>query len=537
MAGAINYPISRPDNIYGDYYGVVTSYTLYGGTYPGAYAGEYSASVGGQYTGIDNSLNIIINAMTTAAEREEEREQALLQTYVNLIPENTKLRKDFEGLIDSKNYSQAFDVLIKVYSKMYDFNKALKENQDIFNEINDLYLTRPFLYGLMDELGRTNYKGGNATPFKDIDLSMTGSKLIQLIMDNIEKKIIEKNRLQNKDFKRYQDFLNKMKNFIEEIFIDAYGVDVLSNSLKDLENNSKIKKKRAEKGGKNANTPLNKLIYNQIYGKLNGMGLEVIIDFTNGGVQTGYITKNKQDIKTDDVILMDANGAFILDEKPELKNEVKNMTEKYQLDEFLARGAFQDNFIIMVSGKDQSTSLDFNGKFSPSNTTIGFAEDSSLNKRMADIEQFSSASGVNVSGLMFALVNLASDLVCSGEQESVKQALGAMCANWMFDDIGDLIVNVPMTNSAKKICVYNVSGRYYMLSDILKETLAKIKGNINAADLVKVNLKVPANSSYTEKALSTEEGTPRWDAVKNYIMSNTTLGFELRTRNLFEAFY
>ena len=536
MAGAINYPISKPKDIYGDYYGVVTSYTLYGETYPGAYATEYSASIGGQYTGINNSINIIINAMTAAAENEAERELSLLQAYINLIPENTKLRRDFEQLIYNKNYSQAFDTLIKVYSKMYDFNKTLKENQDIFNEINDLYLTRPFLYGLMDELGRTSHKGGNTIPFDDIDLSITGSQLVQLIMDRIEKEVKEKSRLQNKDFKKYKNFLDKMRIFIEEIFIDAYGIDVLSNSLEDLENHSKIKKKRTESGGKNANVPLNILIYNQIYGKLNGMGLEVIIDLTNGGVQTGYITKNKQDIKTDDVILMSAKGEFVLDENPKLKEEVKNMTEKYQLDDFLARGAFQDNFIVMVSGKDQSTSPDFNGKFSPSNTTIGFAEDSSLNKRMLDIEQFSTTSGVDTSGLMFALVNLASDLVCAGEQESVKQALGALCANWMFDDIGDLIINVPMTNSAKKICVYNISGRYYLLSDILKETLAKIKG-ISTTDLVKVNLKVPANSSYTEKALSTEEGTPRWNAVKNYIMSNTKLGFELRTKNLFEAFY
>lgn len=539
MAGAVNYPISKPGDIYSGHYGVVTSYTLYDGTYPGAYAGEYSASVGGPYAGINDSLKIIINGMLTAARNEEAREQALFQRYINLIPENTKLRKDFEGLIRSKNYSLAFDTLIKTYSRMYDFNKTLKENQSIFNEINDLFLTRPFLYGLMDQLGRSSHKGNSkayTATFRSIDLSITGSQLVQSIIDEIEQEVVSKKRLQGDKLKRYKSFLKQMKTFIEEIFIDAYGIDVLNNSLSALENNSVIKKKRSKNGGKKANVPLNQLIYERIYGQLNGMGLEVIIDLNDGGVRTGNIKKDGGDIKADDVILMSANGSFTLDENPQLKQEVGKMTEKYELDEFLARGAFEDNFIIMVSGKDQSTSLDFNNKFSNANRTVGFAENSSLNKRIPDIEMFSSVSGVDTQGLIFALSNLASDLVCAGEDGAVKQALGAMCANWMFDDIGELIVDVPMTNSSNKICVYNVSGSYYTLSDILKKTLAKIKG-ISNTDLVKVNLNFPKDSSYNKTALTTEEGTPRWEAVRSYIMKNTTIGFELRTKNLFNAFH
>ena len=539
MAGAIDYPISKPGDIYGGHYGVVTSYTLYGETYPGAYAGAYSASIGGSYEGMDNSLKIIINGMLTAARNEEARELALFQRYINLIPENTKLRKDFEGLIRSKNYSQAFDTLIKTYSKMYDFNKTLKENQDMFNEINDLFLTRPFLYGLMDQLGRSSHKGNSKTykaTFGKINLSMTGAQLVQSIIDEIEQEVVEKKRLQGDKLKRYKNFLKQMKTFIEEIFIDAYGIEALNNSLSTLENNSAIKKKRSAGNGKKANVPLNQLIYEIIYGQLNGMGLEVIIDFNSGGVRTGSIRNNGGDIKADDVILMSANGSFTLDSNPQLKQEVSKMTEKYELDEFLARGAFEDNFIVMVSGKDQSTSLDFNNQFSNANKTVGFAENASLNKRIPDIEMFSSVSGVDTQGLIFALSNLASDLVCAGEDGAVKQALGAMCANWMFDDIGELIINVPMTNNSNKICVYNISGRYYTLSDILKKTLAKIKG-VSNTDLVKVNLSFPKDSSYSETALSVDEGTPRWEAVRGYIMKNTTIGFDLRTKNLFNAFY
>lgn len=534
MAGAIDYPISKPDNIYSGPYGVLTSYTLYGETYPGAYANSMHISVGGQYGGMAHGLELIIKAMTTAALNEEAREEALFQQYINIIPENTKLRKDFEELINNKNYSQAFDTLMKTYTKMYDFNKTLKENQDIFTEINDLYLSGHFVRSLMDEVGRSNYQTNKAAEFKEIDLTMTGNQFIENIINRVEQQVIEQKRLKDDELKRYQAFLNKMKEYILDIFIDSYGIDSLTHSLKELESSNKIKTKRKEKKGKHADAPLNELIYNQVWGMLNGMGLEVVIDL-NGGAQTGSIKNKGQNIKTDDIILMSASGSLVFEDDPALKTEVTNITSKYELDEFLARGSFQDNFVIMTSAKDQSLSSDFNNKFSKN--TIKFAEEAQLEQRILDIRQFGAASGAGgVDDLIFALANLGSDLVCAGEQGAVKQALGALCVNWMFDDIGELIINVPMVNNAQKICVYNVSGRYYTLSGILNKTIAKIKGQ-STTDLVKVNLTIPASSSYNTIALDTEEGEPRWEAVRNHIMSNTKLGFELRTKNLFEAFY
>lgn len=535
MAGAIDYPISKPGNIYDEPYSVLTSYTLYGKTYPGAYAGEYSASIGGQYSGMANGLNLIIQAMTTAANNEEAREEALFQAYINIIPENTKLRRDFEGLIHSKNYSQAFDTLMKTYTKMYDFNKTLKENQELFNEINDLYLSGHFVHSLMDEVMRSHYQTNKAAEFGEINLNMTGAEFIENIINRVEQQVIEQKRLQGKELKHYKVFLEKMKEYIREIFIDSYGIDSLSNSLKTLEDNDQIKKKRKEKKGKHANAPLNELVYNQIWGLLNGMGLEVVIDL-NGGVKTGDIKNKGQNIKTDDIILMSAEGSLVFEDDPKLKQDVKNITSKYDLDDFLAKGAFKDNFIIMTSAKDQSLSGDFNNKFTKN--AIKFAEEAQLEQRIADIRQFGSVSGAGgVDDLIFALANLASDLVCAGEAGAVKQALGALCVNWMFDDIGELVVNVPMINNAQKICVYNVSGRYYTLSGILRKTIAKIKKTSGGADLVNVKLKYPNTSSYNEIALNTEEGTSRWNAVRKNIMSSTTLGFELKTKNLFNAFY
>lgn len=535
MAGAINYPISKPDNIYSSPYGVVTSYTLYGETYPGAYAEEYSASVGGQYNGMTNSLNLIIQAMTTAADNEEAREDALFQKYINLIPENTKLRKDFEGLIHSKNYSQAFDTLMKVYTKMYDFNKTLKENQDMFTKINDLYLSGHFVRSLMDEVGRSHYQTNKAADFGKIDLSISGNDFIENIINRVEQQVIEQKRLNSKELKQYHIFLDKMKSYIQEIFIDSYGIDSLSDSLKTLENNDKIIKKRKEKGGKHADAPLNELIYNQVWGLLNGMGLEVVIDL-NGGVKTGDIKNKGQNIKTDDIILMDATGKLTFAENPTLKTDISNITSKYDLDNFLSSGKFENNFIIMTSAKDQSLSGDFNNQFTKN--SIKFAEEAQLEQRIMDIRQFGSVSGAGgVNDLIFALANLASDLVCAGEAGAVKQALGVLCVNWMFDDIGELIINVPMTNNAQKICVYNVSGRYYTLSGILRKTIKKIEGKLKGVDLVNVKLKYPKTSSYNEIALNTEEGISRWNKVRENIMSNTTLGFELKTKNLFNAFY
>jgi hypothetical protein len=49
-----------------------------------------------------------------------------------------------------------------------------------------------------------------------------------------------------------------------------------------------------------------------------------------------------------------------------------------------------------------------------------------------------------------------------------------------------------------------------------------------------VKLSIPKTSSY---AVNVEEGMARWEATRDNIMSNTTLGFDLKVKNLFNAFY
>ena len=537
MAGAVDYSISAPSvsSMYSTPYGVLTSYNFLGHTYPGKYKDEVNVHINDYYGGMEAAISLIISVIEDAANNEESRELQLLNSYINLIPQDTNLRKDFETLIQNKQYSQAFDTLQKVMNDMYDFNKTLQENQQLFTQINDLFLNKNIIHALADELGKTDYITTHAN-FNSIDLAnTTGSQIIEKVVEKALEQATQKLDT-SKQIEYYKNFLRKVKSFMEKIFIDSYGSNVLNESLLQLENNKKIQVQRKAKGGKHANDPLNQLIWNQIWGLLNGMPNEITLDL-NGGVQTGTITGNRGYIKGDAYTLMDAKQEIVLKEGSQEKLDFLKITKKNELETFLSRGAFKDNFIIITSAKDQSLSSDFNNQFSKNN--IKFAEQSSLNERIANIKEFgiaADAMGSGISDLIFALVNLEKDMVCAGEINTVKQALGALCANWMFDDLGDVVTNVNLTNNASKICVYYINGWYYTLSDILRRTVNKVRGK-KPNDLVSVKLSIPKSSSYGAAAKEVPEGIERWEATRTNIMSKTTLGFELRVKNLFDAFY
>ncbi len=523
-------------SIYSTPYGVVTSYEAYGEIYPGRFNGKVVATVP-DYNGMDNALNLLIQEMQAAANNERASEEAFFQQYINKIPKGTKLRADFEVLINSGKYSEAFDTLQKGIQDIYDFNKTLSENQAHFTEINEFYLNKTVIHELADQLGKQSYVT-NVADFQHIDLNMTGNQLIESILNNMEDKA--KLKMNDKEIAKYKTFLLQLKTFIQDIFVSSYGENVLEQQLNTLENNKQIKMQRNKtKGGekKHANDPLNQLIWNQIWGILNGKSLEVTID-VNGGARTGSITNDLgQDIKADDYILMTAEGGFTFKEQPQSKIDLQKITHKDELEAFLQQGQFQDNFVIIVSGKDQSLADSFNGKFSKDG--IKFAEgESKLTQRIIDIQNFGSAAGImgkGIDDLIFALVNLEHDMVCAGEENNVKQALGAICMNWMFDDVDLLITQVPSVQS-NKIYVYNASGWYYTLSDILQKTINNISKHIQQ-DLVTVSLSIPKGSSYGEAAKSTEPGLERWEKTRSLIMNNTTLGFKLKVKNLFNSFY
>ena len=520
--------------MYNTPYGVLTDYFLYGNRYDGAYDEDVSVNIP-HYGGIDNILSVVINIIDTAADNEAAREEKFFNQYIDMIPEGTQLRQDFDQLIKSKNYSQAFDVLQKGLNDIYDFNKTLEQNQKEFAEINDLFLNKNIINILADELGKLDHVTTHAD-FIPKDLDITGAKLLDNILDKVFDKATKQLKT-DKQINFYKQFLVKIRILMEQIFIDSYGPNVLTDYLSELESNKKVKKQRTADRGKHANDPLNQLVWNQVWGLLNGIPNEVMIDLT-GGVKTGTVKNAKgQNIKGDAYTLMTASGGFALQEGTQAKADFQQITRKNELEQFLNEGRFQDNFIIISSAKDQSLSADFNNKFSTGN--IKFAEPASLEERIGNIRDFAQAANVGGSGindLIFALANLEDDMVCSGQIQAIKQVLGALCVNWMFDDFGDLVMNVSLQNSATKICVYYINGWYYTLSDILKRTANKIHQK-QASDLVYVGLSIPKSSSYGEAAKTTPQGLERWNATRANIMSRTKLRFDLKVKNLFDAFY
>ena len=239
MAGAVNYPIGAPSttDMYTTPYGVLTKYNFFNHVYTGAYKDDVDVHID-SYNGMNVAISIIVDLFETAANNEEARESALFQAYINLIPEGTKLRIDFEQLIANKQYSQAFDTLQKTMQKMYDFDKTLEENQKLFAKNNDLFLTGNFLHSLIDQLGRTSHITNKAADFRNIDLSITGEKLISNIIQQVREQAEQ--RLDNNEMVQYEKYLNRIADYIREIFIDSYGISSLEQSLQSLEKNQNI---------------------------------------------------------------------------------------------------------------------------------------------------------------------------------------------------------------------------------------------------------------------------------------------------------
>ncbi len=541
MAGAIDYPISAPTigDMYSRPYGVLSSYNFKDHQYPGAYQNDFEITISDYYSGMNQAIDLIADIIDQAAKNEENREQKLLNAYMNgLSPaiKQTKLYKGLQQLVLDKNYSQAFDVVEKAINQIYDFNLTFEQNRDKFAEINDLFLNKHFVRALADEFGKTNYTMNKAV-FNEIDLNKTGEQILKDVLDNYKERVKEKSeQLTGKMAKDYIVFLDKIENLLKQIFIIGYGEDALSQPLKQLEENKKIKLKRKEyeKKGKDMNVPLNQLVFQYVYGLFNGMPNEITLGL-NGAALTGSVKQNGQNIKGDSYTLFTATGEIEVNQDFQKTFDFEHITHKDELEAFLAQDNFKDQFIIIHSAKDESLARTFNS-YSQKGSGIKFAEPAALSKRIDDIREFGTAGNVMESGLndlIFALTNLEYDMICANEKEAVKQALGAICVNWMFDDFGDIIANVSLSNNTTKICIYYINGWYFSLSDILHKTAEKIRSK-KKNDLVTVKLAVPRTSSY---AIEVPEGIQRWEKTRENIMSQTKLGFELKVKNLFSAFY
>lgn len=540
--------VDAPTNIYEHPYSVITKYEFYGESYEGAYYANFDISVP-EYSGMNNALKMLVSTVRDAENFERQKEEKLFKSFIDKLPKGSALRNDFENFISSKNYSKAFDIYEKFSQGIYKFEETFEENKKRFKEKNNLFLSKEFLSSLANELSRSSLNPfESGATFGDLDLeNLSINDIIDNVINRVKENALKTVTLDDKEQEAYENFLNLMREYMQGIFGESFP-DVLMKinnpydlKLVELEKSNWIKTKRKEK--KYSKVPLNKLIWNNVWGQLNGMSLEVSLDLF-GGVKTGKIQQNNNSIKTDVIMIADGEGQLLLKENEIIKelNKVvndKDNATKNNLDTFLSSGKLKDKFVIMISAKDQSSAKGFENYHA--STAIKMAEQSSLNKRMEDLRTFGTAAnimGKGVSDLMFALVNLEEDMVCAGEEELVKRALGALCANWMFDDVAETFNTVPSIlgsdDDVTKIYIYNISGAYYTLSDILGKTAERIEKQQNS-QMVSVQFKV-SNGSY-ENAKNVPAGLARWEKVNQNVMSNTTFGFKLNSNNLFKQLF
>lgn len=556
-------------------YGVVSSYIDPDGvTRKGAYASSVENTVPNfEY----HYKNLLSNFLLRAAQNEQAKELAYINQMMSCFDEKLKnsiLYRDFLEIYKSvtslgAGASLQLSVLVDTIQKMkmglYELDKVVKENHEIFKNINMSFLDR----NIVEELRKVLRYEGSGSSFKMLDgfdINMTGEQIVSQVLNNVRNKMIaavQSSKI-NKNSKDGQALINRYMESIDKI-INLYSVKLKQfytskfSAIGEAENIQKMrvedlnkatkkydesvaKSKRIMISKKGKPKTIQQTIIDAIAGSLGGKSVEYTLDIRGGGINTGNISGEKgQSIDADNIQLGSGTADFYFD-NPQNKDKFYQITD---FNEFLEQAQriedFESKFMIMYSDKDQSVSKDFKNMVAHSDVKI--KGDASLSARAPEIIQMysliSESGSLDPTDLIFSIANLAEEFVCHGQVAKAKQTLGAICVGWMFDDVEQIITGSSLLKGASTIHFYNINNFYYTLSDVLYKTSqalndAKVK---NQSSYVKIGISVPKGSIYGTALTTESEGIPRWNSISSNLMENTKINIHMNPSNLYNALF
>ena len=563
-------------------YGVVENYVDPDGQ---IYEGVYATAVNSFVPSFEYHFNnLLFGFLLVAAQNERAKELKYINDMLVSFDDNLKnsvLFKDFMKIytgVISKGSGIAMDlsILVDTIQKMkmglYDLDKEVKQNFDIFKNINEAFLDQNIVEKVQQNL---KYSGAGSSKkiIGKIDENTTGKQILDTIINGLEEDINKALNNSNIDktskegqrilalYKERKDRLAEMyRAKLEEWYTRKFVVldkadKILEMKIKDLEAKSeeydkdKPKTKKILVNSDYEPRTLQQILINVISGELGGKTPEYVLDISRGGMNTGNIKKGGLNIDADNIQLVNATGDFYFSDwkNREDKNNKIQWNEIGDFNIFLQQieriQDFESKFMIMYSDKDQSVSKEFKNQIAHSDVKIKGS--ASLNKRGPEIiemyNMIDHPGEMDPTDLIFSIANLAQEFVCNGQEEKAKRTLGAICVGWMFDDVKEIVQGSSLLQGTAGIHFYNINNYYYTLSDILyKTSVALRKTNISdQSSYVKIGIAVPKGKIYETMVQKNtpEEGMPRWEKVSNNLMSKTNIDIHMNPKNLFNALF
>ena len=555
MAG--NRFVTRP-------YGVLVQYTDPDGV---TREGKYAKVVQGKIPTLDElAMEDFLVVLKTAAANERSKEIAYISKLKNEIFNDNNgvqpiIYKDIQNILDKlanshggdvSQYecSQVFDILQKIKLGLYDVNKTLSANVNIFRQFNELTLNQSVM-GPLKQIFGVNAKGKVT---ESINIHESGASIISSIISSIEKQVDEKLKSTNPntDFtKRQKEILQKMtnsyKSHLEQFYAEKFPfiekTELMSMELQDL--NEKVLKydKKIMKSKKGDARTIEQVVYDSFFGAMGGKSLEIVIDLSGGGVNTGNVLNRGKAIDADNILLASETLQYSAPKIPN-KDENKEFDFEDLKKEIEDINEVERKFMLLFSDKDQSSNASFND-FVATNTSVKIKGSAALATRRYEIEEMMAVVGASAQAeqLIFGLANLTTDFVSQGNITSAKQALGALCIAWMFDDAAEIVQNKSMFPKTDSLHFYNINGWYYTLSDILTLTLGNVsrlgtKGN-KSMKYVSISLTVADNpyEAMLKQKNQPEHGIAQWNYVSDALLANTKIGIYMNVKSLFSALF
>lgn len=562
-------------------YGVVESYVDPDGQ---VYAGVYATAVNNVVPGFEYHFNnFLFSFLLNAAGKEQVKEINYINSMLASFDDNLKhsvLYTNFMKIYNSVmsrggGVSMDLSVLVDTIQKMkiglYDLDKELKENFNIFKDVNEAFLDKNIVEKVQKEL---KYTGASSSKkiVGTISGSTTGKDIIDRIIAGLEEDInkaldnsgIDKNSKEGRRilslYKQRRDRLSEIyRAKLEEWYTRKFTVldkadKILSMKIQDLEAKSKAYDKDKPKTNKilvNSNyesRTLQQILINVISGELGGKTPEFTLDIDRGGMNTGNLKKGGLNVDADNIQLANADCNFYFpDWKTREENEGINWNQIGDFDVFLDQiqriKDFESKFMIMYSDKDQSVSKEFKNQIA--HTDVKIKGSASLNKRGPEIiemyNMIDHPGAMDPTDLVFSIANLAQEFVCNGQVDKAKKTLGAICVGWMFDDVKEIIQGSSLVQGTMGIHFYNINNYYYTLSDILYKTSQALssKNISDQSSYVRIGITVPKGKIYEPMVQknTVEEGMPRWEKVSGNLMSRTSIDIHMNPKSLFNALF
>ncbi len=565
-------------------YGVVENYVDPDGQ---IYLGVYANAVNQVVPSFEYHYSkLLLGFLARAAASERSKEISLINDLMKTFTGNNNLcnstlYKSFLELysavlsrqgdngIPEINFSIIIDTAQKMKMGLYDLDLSVKENFEIFKNINEAFLDK----NIIEELRKTlSFKGSgsNFTVLPGLNLEMTGNDFINEVVENVKTKMLEavNNSGLNKTSKNgqlvYQRYIEnieqitvlykeKLGEFYTKKFLAIDEAEKIKETkLKDLEqaaiqNDAKARFKKDKILVNKEGNPktFHKVIIDAILGSLGGKTPEYLLDIRHGGMNTGnLLNAQNKSIDADNIQIANAKLEYHLNYERDKKWDNISTFHEFQ-NELKAINDFESKFVIMTSDKDQSVSADFKNKIAHSDVKI--KGEAALKSRATEIiemyNMIDNAGSLDPTDLIFSIANLAQEFVCNGQKEQARRTLGAICVGWMFDDVKQIVTNSSFIEGTnlQSIHFYNINNYFYTLSDILYKTANALESP-KVSDhnkYVKIGISVPKDKIYAPmvESNSPEDGLPRWDAVSDYLLNNIKIDIHMNPNALFQDLF